>query len=825
MNIRNIMLACVVLLSMPAEKHSRAAQVMQDDKPRIVISSEGSGLVPSLRVVDSRAPARQSTSIQLSWTADGLEVVFECTDKDITAEQDGDDGPKLWKDDNVYVWLDPGHTHDVKKFVMIQVSAGGFRSDSCGTNSAFDVEGLEVEVGRTASGWRASLGIPWKGLNVEPPKPGDVWGLNFSRMDQPGKYEFMQMEQSSWAAIRSALMLDTRQWGHLVFSDANTDDGSVAAAIGKTHAVRPPDGSLSKDELSLIGGSVPRYYAGANTKYGEEQTTVTLPIPPWPSQYRLRASDKEKLTPADVAGPDGLVYPNWTKAGVEGGIPDLPVAVKLEDLGAKPGTDIAELLEQACAQAEAKGGGAVLISEGDFHLSRPVVIRQSGVVIRGSGRDKTRLLFRYGLDDPKAPEPGGYPEPAVFLFRGELLDRIILLAEDGKRGDTVLTLKSVDGLKEGDTFVLRAPVTPRWQAITGDRSTANWGVRANSYAVKAIRGNTVEIGEALRIDFPVVDGSEIRLTNPIRRSGLEDLTIEHVCRMQFSTVNTHFAWNCWVRRIDVLQCGRSGVHLHNAKRCEVRDCTFDGFDTAIHKPHVNFHGYGGFTCTWDCLMENTVWRRFRHAPQVQFGAQGNVIRNSVFEGSDAQWHAGWAAENLFENCVVGPTGPYGSYGFGMYSTPSLDTIHGPNGPRNVVYNCDVSSDKAAVYARGASEGWIFAYNRFVTEEDVGFYADQAFFDATLLENIFVVRQPHLPMLLLRDHDCVGFEVIRNKLYGGNGVIVDAYGAEASEEGNRAFPDPGSSLPPRPGPTVPSIYEWQQNNSSGNPGFVEKRGEQ
>jgi len=127
----------------------------------------------------------------------------------------------------------------------------------------------------------------------------------------------------------------------------------------------------------------------------------------------------------------------------------------------------------------------------------------------------------------------------------------------------------------------------------------------------------------------------------------------------------------------------------------------------VHQANENWWAYGGFTCTWDCLMENTVCHRFRHAPQVQFGTQGNVIRNSTFEGSDAQWHAGWATENLFENCTIGPSGEYGSYGFGMYSSPSHDTTHGSNGPRNVVYNCDVKSDRDGVCARGMSEGCYF----------------------------------------------------------------------------------------------------------------------
>lgn len=92
-------------------------------------------------------------------------------------------------------------------------------------------------------------------------------------------------------------------------------------------------------------------------------------------------------------GPYGWKVPNVTFAGVPGGIPDVPVAAKLEDFGGKPDGDIADALEEAATAAAGKG--AVLIGEGTFYLDRPVLIAFSGVVLRGAGRDKTKLVFRW----------------------------------------------------------------------------------------------------------------------------------------------------------------------------------------------------------------------------------------------------------------------------------------------------------------------------------------------------------------------------------------------------------------------------------------------
>ncbi len=536
-------------------------------------------------------------------------------------------------------------------------------------------------------------------------------------------------------------------------------------------------------------------------------------IPPGPSQYKIRPCEHEKLTPADVVGPDGIVYPNWSRVGVQGDIPDVPVKLRLSDLGAKSETDISRLLEDACRDLGAKGGGAILIGEGVFYLDNPVTIRDSGIVIRGSGRDRTRLIFRYSLVQPEARLPSGWPSASVFTFLGTMHEQESFLAADGHRGDTTLRVQSSAGLNPGDRFVLRAPVTPRWQAVVNDRSRGEWGTRTNQYEILSIDGNMLTISDPLRIDFPVADQSSVRLLSTINRCGLEDMTLEHACRMRFDTLTSSWAWDCWARGVDVKDAGCSGVHFRGAKRCTVRDCTFTGFDAAVHVAHRTWWAYAGFTQSADCLMEDCVFHRFRHGPQVQYGAQGNVIRNSRFEGSDMQWHAGWSTENLFENCIVDARGSYGSYGYGAYATGSNDTTHGPNGPRNTVYNCDFISRRDGVFLCGFNENWLFLHNRFDVETGAGFVATFGAFDHIIRHNTFLVRDGESPLLRLKMADCTGIELTDNVLAGGNGNIVEGLAALAAEKGNRVLPL-DESPPERPRADPGSIYEWQKEQEAG-----------
>ncbi len=625
--------------------------------------------------------------------------------------------------------------------------------------------------------------------------------------------------------------------------------------------------------------------------------------PPWEGQYKIRSWETERLTAADVVGPDGIVYPNWTLCGVQGGIPEVAAVGRIEDFGGKADddTDDSQALSDACEAAGAQGGGAVVLGSGAYHLDRPVTVRSDGVVIRGQGADKTKLIFRYAVPDSGVgfftPEPGGHVgkntrlemhcDPTDLMKMTMLVDDTVLgtwnrgthsgnsfgytrygrdvigkipdgphilkgiaqykdgsektgeipivvasdyedkrvvpsagaaitfagsgwageklkLAADGKRGDTQLVLESVEGLAVGDCLLIDGPATERWKTLT--QNACEWGTyRRYEVLIEAIEGNTVRINQPLRIEFPVIDGSYVQRVVPIRRCGIEDLYIEQTENLWISTVLFSHAWNCWARGVRVRMCGRNPVYGSMAKWCEIRDCVFDD---AWYKGGGGT-AYTGWEHSWDCLMDGVETFKMRHAPLFQWAASGCVIRNGVFHESDGQWHSGWTNENLFENCVIECKTGNGAYGFGMWASPPDDTAHGPNGPRNVVYGCDTSSPRTGLWMGGMNENWLIVYNRFVVDAGQGVYGQTAGFDHIIRGNVFVLKDEASPMVFLRHPDCIGVEVIQNKLYGGNGEFLAGFGKEATELGNEALPL--SAEAPRPQPPVPSIFQWQRDN--------------
>lgn len=624
--------------------------------------------------------------------------------------------------------------------------------------------------------------------------------------------------------------------------------------------------------------------------------------PPWTPQYKIKPQETHRLTAADVVGPDGIVYPDWRRCGVEGGIPDIPAAIRLSDFGAKVNDDLDDstALAAACAALPADGG-AIILDAGAYHFDRPVTITRDGVVIRGQGMGKTKIIFRYGIGQdgiqfysPSAnaqvgpqsrvelhalptglttlvisagdktlarwgvsthsgnsfvtgvsggailkhfpeggpltlegtatykdgstrhcrlpivlnPQEGETPPPdirAAIFFQGRgFTNTRSELSADGKRGDTSITVKDATGFAAGDYIIIDGPATERWKTLT--ENACRWGTyRKNALRIKAISGNTIELEQPLRIEFPIIDGSFIRKYRPIHRGGVEALSIEQTENLWISAVIFHNAWNCWAKDVEVIKCGRFPVYGSQAKFCELRNMVFrdawfkGGGGTA----------YAGWEHSWDCLIDGIETFAFRHAPLFQWAASGCVIRNGVFHDSDAQWHSGWTNENLMENCVVYSSSNNGAYGFGMWASPPEDDAHGPNGPRNVVYNCDVFSPKAGFWLGGMNENWLILHNRFTVDKGPGFTTRNVSFDHIIAGNVFILKDDRSPAIHLATPDCQGIDLYDNRVFGG-GITTDSNSTRnVNARNNSLFPLSEQHRAMRPQPAVPSIFAWQR----------------
>jgi hypothetical protein len=630
---------------------------------------------------------------------------------------------------------------------------------------------------------------------------------------------------------------------------------------------------------------------------------MSAKAPPFPGTYKIHPDEKDKLTAADVVGPDGIVYPDWRQTGIVGGIPVLPATMKIEDFGGRANSDgdSAPALQAAIDRASSQGGGVIALGKGVYYLDHPVFVRSDHVIIRGAGKDRTRLVYRYNdLDSGPvfvSPQPGATvtrdswieadadpgdgklknlvlfaddrqvgqlaqstsPEYAVSLMGAKLLNLIgdgphtlkavatysdgrvttktldivanakvnggplrappyngigalnfygvtpfgatFLLAQDAKRGDTSLVVAPGSGLQAGDKIQITAPATLRWNALV--KNGCKWGYyRENEYKIQSVEGDKIFLSQALRIDFPKIDGSFVRKIEPIIDCGVEDFTLEQPRNVWINGIVFQNAWNCWARGVRVNKAGHQPILMSPAKFCEIRDCEVND---AWWKGGGS--AYVGWERAYDCLMDNMTASDIRHGPIVNWACSGDVIRDSVFHGSDMQWHAGWTNEVLFENCKVESKVGSGGYGNGGWSSPPEDPSHGPEGPRDVVYHCDISSVKLGLWMGGMNENWIIAYNRFVVGAGPAVVARTASFDHIIHDNVFYLSKPSPWAFYLATPDCIGWEVTSNKIYGAS-TLTGGNAKLALDRDNQLLPA-GTEIPGVPKPPVPSIFEWER----------------
>lgn len=626
-----------------------------------------------------------------------------------------------------------------------------------------------------------------------------------------------------------------------------------------------------------------------------EVLPVVSEPPPWKPQYKIRPSEKAKLTAADFPGPDGIVYPDFTYAGAREEVLKQAGQTVIH-LAVRSGDDLYEPLRKAIDSLPVDGG-TVEIPAGHFKLSKMLTIAKDFVSLKGAGKDQTRIDLTYDTGDDRidlygiengsriAPEqpihlyarPAGLRSlklevdgeefsrytrnlhsdfvsfhvkklpnsirPGKHKLRGTaeywdgktstaeaevIIDPAVLptlptnaarsfisfqgkgfryrdyrIAKDGTRGEFSVELcESSHPFRKGDIVVLRAQETQARRAVTGN--ACNWGnFRSTHLFIEKVEGRKLTFNQPLRQDYPAADLSFVRKFDIVRGGRIEGMTLETRFDYWLSSVTFEYAADCVAKDLKVIRCGRNPVYGTHAKFCSILNCEFDG---------SWFNGGGGTayvgwdTCS-DSLIDGVVSYRMRHAPVVQWGASGNVIRNSRFYHCDAQWHAGWSTENLFENCtIVSDTREFGGYGNIFWASSPEDGAHGPNGPRNVVYNCDGSSISDGVFLGGMNENWIFAWNRLRVKKGVGFFLKTSSFDHILLGNTVILEDKNSPFLLFATPDCGGVELLGNTFSGGNGKLYSGLHKPFLEKGNRIIPL--NTALPRPQPAVPSIYEWQ-----------------
>ncbi|MEJ2482717.1 MAG: carbohydrate-binding family 9-like protein [Gemmatimonadota bacterium] len=205
-----------------------------------------------------------STRAKILWSEDALWIGAELEEPHVWGTLTERDAV-IYLDDDFEVFLDPdGDSHG---YYELEINALGTEwdlllvrpyRDGGPAIHAWDIPGLRTAVSVAGTlnrpddqdvGWSVEIAIPWDGLGEAtdvpvPPRPGDRWRLNFSRVDwpveirdgetvkrvDPSTGETLPERNWVWSPQGLVAMHYPEMWGFLVFADEDTEPGDYDLA-------------------------------------------------------------------------------------------------------------------------------------------------------------------------------------------------------------------------------------------------------------------------------------------------------------------------------------------------------------------------------------------------------------------------------------------------------------------------------------------------------------------------------------------------------------------------------------------------------------------
>jgi len=240
--------------------------------------------------------------------------------------------------------------------------------------------------------------------------------------------------------------------------------------------------------------------------------------------------------------------------------------------------------------------GAVLLSEGTFVLSEPLRIRTTGVVLRGSGREKTIL------------RKTGYDRGALIYIEGthEVVVKDTFDVNDTKAGSFTINVANGQKLnalatphsqRENSRISILRPSTQEWidhlgcASFGGGKRMGYWAWHPGDIDLRWNRQILAIQGNVLTLDAPITCDIDSRYGGAkaiiyeqpglISECGIENLSLESDYDRARPLDEDHCwdgvymadAENCWVRMVNFRHFAGSAVVVQkSAQQITVEDC-------------------------------------------------------------------------------------------------------------------------------------------------------------------------------------------------------------------------------------------------------------
>lgn len=170
----------------------------------------GAGQAEQFFLYGGEGISKAQTTAMLLYDDDNLYVTFTCMEPG--RREPLIKGGAPWGDDEVEVWIDANGDGKTYRQIILNGANDKMEQAESGTHRIGATTAVHVVKGQC---WKVEMKIPYQGLGVKPPKPGDTWRLSLCR-GRPGGKGF-NSELMVWAPLHEGGFKDLKNFGTLIF--------------------------------------------------------------------------------------------------------------------------------------------------------------------------------------------------------------------------------------------------------------------------------------------------------------------------------------------------------------------------------------------------------------------------------------------------------------------------------------------------------------------------------------------------------------------------------------------------------------------------------
>lgn len=414
--------------------------------------------------------------------------------------------------------------------------------------------------------------------------------------------------------------------------------------------------------------------------------------------------------------------PDFSYAGYLGGGVSLPTDIPIEAIVTPQEGDDARRIQTAINLVEAlepdQHGfrGVVLIKAGHYSLDNVLVVRESGVVLRGEGQGLNGTVLHSNLRV-------NHNVISMLGFGGITKDA---QSEQAIKTDYVpvgsyfFEVEDASDFEVGEKIVVTRTPNQAWiddlgmdQETLCEGKSGCVGWTPSDYAIDHERVITAISGDTVSIHIPIVDVmeegygggsiSKIQSSRRMSHCGVENMRIQS---FYDSNTDESHAWtairlrdseNCWVKQVTGQYLAYSTVNIEDANFTTVQDC-------AYIDPKSQVSGGRRYSFAIQQGLGNLIQRCYAKYGRHDFTTGSRVTGPNVFlDGlaesarSDIGPHHRWATGTLFDNLKGGSTR--------VWNRGNSGTGHGWSGAQTMFWNITSYSGEFRVDRPSGSTNW------------------------------------------------------------------------------------------------------------------------